>query len=355
MMVRERAVYELTRLETIERNCQYLKASIKQSRNKRGLADGGGKILNWLFGVSTTEELDKVNNQITKLSTETTAIVHALETHTTLINESIWELHANKNATDALQRSCLTLDKELNNARRTIDNLAHEMEWKWKYRDKTDTAFRATERRVSKRCYGKNLPALFPPAQMQAVIAEIKTQLPNGWALTPATQAGDMWKSYQEAAVTAATIENGVRLFIHIPIFEFTRALTLYRVISLARATTNGSTSLQYVGLPQYVVTSIDHETFIELSAEMVGPCHLMKKSICPISRAVSWKKSKGACSVAIFLADDHRIKEDCIIIVTPWTGQEAVYLGHRRWGLSATNATRLIVTCQRQNAGPQS
>ncbi|KAI9554994.1 hypothetical protein GHT06_020283 [Daphnia sinensis] len=238
------------------------------------------------------------------------------------------------------------------------------MEWKWKYRDKTDTAFRAvditieglqqlverlsgggeTERRVSKRCYGKNLPALFPPAQMQAVIAEIKTQLPNGWALTPATQAGDMWKSYQEAAVTAATIENGVRLFIHIPIFEFTRALTLYRVISLARATTNGSTSLQYVGLPQYVVTSIDHETFIELSAEMVGPCHLMKKSICPISRAVSWKKSKGACSVAIFLADDHRIKEDCIIIVTPWTGQEAVYLGHRRWGLSATNATRLII-----------
>ncbi|KAI9552642.1 hypothetical protein GHT06_020513 [Daphnia sinensis] len=369
MMVRERAVYELTRLETIERNYQGLKASIRQSRNKRGLADGGGKILNWLFGVSTTEELDKVNNQITKLSTETTAIVHALETHTTLINESIWELHANKDTTDALQRSCLTLDKELNNARRTIDNLAHEMEWEWKYRDKTDTAFRAVDitieglQQLVERLSGglasaameKISPALFPPAQMQAVIAEIKTQLPNGWALTPATQAGDMWKSYQEAAVTAATIENGVRLFIHIPIFEFTRALTLYRVISLARATTNGSTSLQYVGLPQYLATSIDHQTFIELSTEMVGPCHSMKRSICPISRAVSRKKSKGACSVAIFLADDHRIQEDCTVIITPWSGQEAVYLGHRRWGLSATNATRLIVTCPRQTAGPKS
>ncbi|KZS10222.1 Uncharacterized protein APZ42_025362 [Daphnia magna] len=116
-IVRDRAVYELTRLETIERNYQGLKTSIRQSRNKRGLVNGGGKILNWLFGVSTTEDLDKVNNQVAKLPTETTAIVHALETHTTLINESMWELQASKEAADALQRSCLTLDKELNNAK----------------------------------------------------------------------------------------------------------------------------------------------------------------------------------------------------------------------------------------------
>ncbi len=88
-IVRDRAVYELARLETIERNYRGLKESIKQKRNKRGMIDGGGKILNWLFGVSTTEELDKVNNQVAKLSTETTAMVHALETHTTLINETI--------------------------------------------------------------------------------------------------------------------------------------------------------------------------------------------------------------------------------------------------------------------------
>ncbi|KZS08317.1 Uncharacterized protein APZ42_027719 [Daphnia magna] len=240
-MVRDQAVYELTRIETIERNHHGLKASIRQSRNQRGLFDGGGKILNWLFDVSTTEELDKVNNQVAKLSTETTAIVNALETHATLINETMWELHASKEATDALQRSCLTLNKELNNAKRTINNLSREINGE-------------TERRSSKQRYGKNLPRpIFHST------TEIKTKLPTGWALTPATQAGDMWKSYQEATVTAAAIENGIRLFIHIPIFEFTRALTLYRVIGMARATKNGSTSLKYVGLPQYLATSPDH------------------------------------------------------------------------------------------------
>ncbi|KAK4025077.1 hypothetical protein OUZ56_010580 [Daphnia magna] len=98
---------------------------------------------------------------------------------------------------------------------------------------------------IASAAMGKISPALFSPAQMQTIISDIKINLPTGWALTPATQAGDTWKSYQEAAVTAAAIENGIRLFIHIPIFQFTRALTLYRVIGMARATKNGSTSLQ--------------------------------------------------------------------------------------------------------------
>ncbi len=140
-IVRDRAVYELARLETIERNYRGLKESIEQKRNKRGMINGGGKILNWLFGVSTTEELDKVNNQVAKLSTETTAMVHALETHTTFINETIWELQASRETTDALYQSCITLDKELHNTQRTVENLAREMAWDWQSRDKIDNAF----------------------------------------------------------------------------------------------------------------------------------------------------------------------------------------------------------------------
>ena len=144
-LVRERAIYELTRLETIEKDCLSLKTSLQKNRQKRGMVDGGGRILNWLFGVSTTEELDKVNNQVEKISTETTEIVHAIETHTTLINETIRELKAIKETTDALQRSCLTLDKDLANTRSTVDNLAREMEWDWKTRDKIDKAFRSVD------------------------------------------------------------------------------------------------------------------------------------------------------------------------------------------------------------------
>ena len=205
-LVRERAIYELTRLETIEKDYLSLKTSLQKNRQKRGMVDGGGRILNWLFGVSTTEELDKVNNQVEKLSTETTAIVHAIETHTTLINETIWELQASKETTDALQRSCLTLDKDLANTRSTVDNLAREMKWDWKTRDKIDKAFRSVDlaiewlqQLVSRLSNGltyaamdKLSPALFQPTQLQTVIADIKNNMPSGLTLTPAIQAGEM-------------------------------------------------------------------------------------------------------------------------------------------------------------------
>ena len=69
-------------------------------------------------------------------------IVHALETHTTLINETIWELQTSKETTDTLYQSCITLDKDLHNTMRTVDNLACQVETS---RDKIDNAFRAVD------------------------------------------------------------------------------------------------------------------------------------------------------------------------------------------------------------------
>jgi hypothetical protein len=60
-------------------------------------------------------------------------------------------------------------------------------------------------------------------------------------------------------------------------------------------------------------------------------------------------------CSLAIFLADGERVQDSCDIIVTPWSDQDAVYLGHRRWGLSAINTTRLTFTCPKAASGPKS
>ncbi len=123
----------------------------------------------------------------------------------------------------------------------------------------------------------------------------------------------------------------------------------------MTRATPNGTTGLQYVDLPAYIAASPDQQMFIELTPEMIEPCRSPKSMICPISRAVSRKSSKGMCSVAIFLADDRRVQDSCDIIVTPWSGQDAVYLGHRRWGLSVINTTRLTFTCPKAADGPKS
>nr|CAH0112714.1 unnamed protein product [Daphnia galeata] len=152
-------------------------------------------------------------------------------------------------------------------------------------------------------------PALFQPSQLQNVISNINNNMPSGWTLTHAIQAGDMWRSYQEAKVTAANITDGVRLFIHT------------ESAHSSQATLNGTTGLQYVNLPAYIAASPDQQMFVELTPEMIEPCRSPKNMICPISGAVSRKSNKEMCSVAIFLADDRRVQDISGIIITSWSG----------------------------------
>lgn len=65
--VHARALDVLAFLWIITRNYKELKATIwapKRSRKQRGVMDGGGTALNWLFGMVTTDELDKVKKTI---------------------------------------------------------------------------------------------------------------------------------------------------------------------------------------------------------------------------------------------------------------------------------------------------
>jgi hypothetical protein len=113
-VVRARATDELARLKIISANYKGLKASLQNSRKKR--------VLNWLFGVLTTDELESVSKRVDRLSTQSSAIVHEPDTHTSLINETVWELRASVEATEVLRRSCVTLDKEIASVERTSSN-----------------------------------------------------------------------------------------------------------------------------------------------------------------------------------------------------------------------------------------
>ena len=44
------------------------------------------------------------------------------------------------------------------------------------------------------------------------MLNEIRPRLNAGWDLTPALQAGNLWKAYQEAQVVSAATTHGLRL-----------------------------------------------------------------------------------------------------------------------------------------------
>ncbi|KZS03385.1 Uncharacterized protein APZ42_033841 [Daphnia magna] len=197
--VKGRALIELGKLRRCNQRFSDLKAAVnlQSARRKRGLVDGGCKVFNWLFGVSTQEDLEHVHGHLDKLSTENTSIVHVLEVHASLSNETLLETKA---VADAL-------------------GVAREMETHWIAITTVEDAFRQVEPAlawldealnnisvgIANMSMGRLPVTLFPTLQVEAMLKEIKAVLPPGWSLSPCIQNGHTWKLYMEAKVVVAT------------------------------------------------------------------------------------------------------------------------------------------------------
>ncbi len=138
--IRSRANTTLAKLELIDNKYGNLKAAIQtgSKRQKRGMVDGGGKVLNWLFGVETDDALDKINTNVELLPTGTNAMAHAIEAHASLVNETLWELQANAEKLLHLEATCSAMEKELTMLEQRLD---YASETHWLAWSKMDEAF----------------------------------------------------------------------------------------------------------------------------------------------------------------------------------------------------------------------
>ncbi|KZS08467.1 Uncharacterized protein APZ42_027525 [Daphnia magna] len=281
--------------------------------------------------MSTQEELEHVNDHVEKLSTETTSNVHAMEVHASLINEMLWETKAVADAVVELQTAFAQVENEAKKIDQKIGGITHEIERQRLAAVKVENDFRQIESAIAwidesienfaiglaTMSMERLLATLFPPLQVQAVLRDIKAILPAGWSLSPSVQAGDTWKVF-----------------------------TLYEVISLPRPVNNSTQGAQFHPLPSFLAVAGDRQAFVELPASDSSRCLSSTTSICPISRVINRKHRESSCAMALFLKDDKKSRMQCSTRLAQWTGQQTVYLGHRRWGYSTDQETTITITC---------
>ena len=78
------------------------------------------------------------------------------------------------------------------------------------------------------------LMQLFPPKKLAEVLKEIAEQLPKDWALAIPAVPENVWLHYQQTRVsTAITKDNGIRMFIHVPIYEVKYKFNFYRIFNV--------------------------------------------------------------------------------------------------------------------------
>lgn len=102
--------------------------NLQAARQRRGLIDGSGKAFNWLFWVSKQEDLEHVHDHLDKLSTETNSIVHALDVHASLINETLWGTETVADAVCELQPAFPQIERQTWNLDHKNGGITREIE-----------------------------------------------------------------------------------------------------------------------------------------------------------------------------------------------------------------------------------
>ncbi len=227
----------------------------------------GETTLKWLFGVATERDLKGLNDHLQAFSKETTEIVHAVTYQASMVNDTWRELGEHGLMMQQLDKAHLALEKEVNTWKVDMLESVNILEPQFIMASRIDEAFQSAQQtldwvRMTLEDFGLGLamlavgklpPELVPPSQLRKVLKEIRSRLNARWDLTPALQAGNLWKAYQEAQVVSAATTHSLRLFIHFPVIEVTRNFELYETFVLPVFSATGNSGLQYANIPAFL------------------------------------------------------------------------------------------------------
>ena len=146
-----------------------------------------------------------------------------------------------------------------------------------------------------------------------------------------------MWLLYQKTKVSTAVVRNpvtkekGLKLFLHVPIYEHSYRFELYQVYNVPTYEHNVSYGLKYGDLPEYLAVSTDGEMFTVTNTRELSACSdIGNQWLCPITRAFQRVMTSNSCVMALFKNDPTR-KQLCSHTLTSNRGIYSVYLGGRK------------------------
>lgn len=82
-------------------------------RKKRGLVDGVGAGLQWLFGVSTTADFDRLEQKLEGLTKDRDDLTHLAQHQASVVNETLWEVRETAQILGNLSANYNSLGKQV--------------------------------------------------------------------------------------------------------------------------------------------------------------------------------------------------------------------------------------------------
>jgi transposase InsO family protein len=353
-LLRRRTATVVIKLSTIDLITGYT------PRTKRAIMEGGGKLLEWLFGTATDESLEAINLQVSKLEKQEKEITHLFAEQATVLNETLWETRTELNVIEKLTFQATSLNMSTLELRRKYNDLETTENARWtawatieQGLENADASLTWLESLVmdlqlslEALAIGKLPPQLLGPTRLEKALDDLTRQLPRGWEVATGQREGRAWNVYRLAQVQTARYNGRLRVFAKVPLQNRGYQFYLLRVVAMPFQSNKVNKSELTIidGLPNVLAVATDLQSYIELSEQEARECTNQLTTVCPIHVGVV-KKTRTSCTFSLYQNDTTGAKELCKIKIIE-AKSVAVYLGERTWALSTPNEENIITSC---------
>jgi len=325
-------------------------SNLRIPKNKRSIFDFGGKVFKWLFGVATTNDLNKIAQAVQKETSKRSQIYQMLDLQASVINDVAGATRINAKSISELGERILSLEAMFDSAiaksimmikaETVMEEVSESITWLSHRVDQLENG-------IVTLTHGQLSSQSFSPLQLRKVLDEVEDKLSPGWSFSTYRGRGDtLWNTYRDAKVSTGIVGNQLQIYISIPTYELSTEFTLYQVINLPEISNDNQHQLKYTNLPDFIAVSNDRDRYLELRKSDVLGCLGIHSKICRFHTPIAKSDTRSSCAFALFKNEKLTQAQVCKTEVSDWKGSEVIYLDHHRWGITDVSDQELVIFC---------
>ena len=357
----EKLLLEIDQTENNLANVQITMSPVKHTRHKRGLCDGCGAALNFLFGVAQSSDIEELNDKINDLAQTEDQLRHLTANHLTILNttshmasENAQNLKrltsATQQLTDKMAQLSETIGHDLIDISRRLNNaitISSSIRLLQSVLQSLQLQINELERAWAETATGTLSSYFLPPVLLTKTVNDISQIMGRKFEFLVRPDEKHYYQFYQFSNVVATSIsEHRIRLFIEFPLSNDGHSFDTF--LAQGIAINKPGTNLYSYSLPEkrYLAVSRDLTLFLTLDSQDLEDCHGHEFKVCSTRKEIK-RIPQNSCLISSFLGQSELASKICETKIT--SNPDPLFLNaphSNEWIFNIPKKTRTVITC---------
>ncbi|CAG2210600.1 unnamed protein product [Mytilus edulis] len=272
-----------------------------QHRTKRSVLPFVGRIMSFLFGTVSDEDLRTINSNIRVLANNQKRISHVLSESLTIVNVTRAEVAQNRKTINSLTTGLHDVDLKLRNITTLLKKEIADLETFVDIYAKLDVITSEMKLMVQRATFyfvhlnsqlnmlslGHLSPSTINPTSFRFLLTEIQSQLP-AYLKLPKDPIKDLWAYYQSLTCTTLIYERKIFVVISVPLLDYNNKFEVFKVFNLPIPMQSNKTNVNMVAKfnleSDYIAVNAERSKYILFDQNEIIQCTHPLVPYCAVS-----------------------------------------------------------------------